>query len=246
MHYYPFHCGDYALSTRHLNIFEDLAYRRLLDLYYTSEKTIPEPAKAARLIMMSDHIESVTVVLEEFFKATEDGYINMRADIEILKYQGFKAQGAIGAAKRWAKGGDTPPIAPVIPTKNQEPRTINQEPLTKGNSKDLSQPVASTGKKGTRLSAEWFLPKEWGEWAIKENSMLSVDDIRRIADDFRDHWISKPGKDALKLDWLATWRKWVRSPLNERKTVKAADTAADCSAQAERVRIKLFGGINAN
>lgn len=27
---------------------------------------------------------------------------------------------------------------------------------------------------------------------------------------FRDHWIAKPGADALKLDWSATWRNWCR------------------------------------
>lgn len=29
-------------------------------------------------------------------------------------------------------------------------------------------------------------------------------------DRFRDHWAAKPGKDGVKLDWLATWRNWVR------------------------------------
>lgn len=28
---------------------------------------------------------------------------------------------------------------------------------------------------------------------------------------FRDYWISKSGKDATKLDWLATWRNWLRN-----------------------------------
>lgn len=41
MNYYPFHIGDYASATRHLSWDEDAAYRRLLDLYYTTEKPIP-------------------------------------------------------------------------------------------------------------------------------------------------------------------------------------------------------------
>lgn len=31
------------------------------------------------------------------------------------------------------------------------------------------------------------------------------------ADSFRDYWVAKPGKDGVKLDWLATWRNWVRN-----------------------------------
>ncbi|NDC25981.1 MAG: DUF1376 domain-containing protein, partial [Proteobacteria bacterium] len=34
MHYYPFHVGDYQAHTAHLTNTEDLAYRRMLDLYY--------------------------------------------------------------------------------------------------------------------------------------------------------------------------------------------------------------------
>jgi len=28
---------------------------------------------------------------------------------------------------------------------------------------------------------------------------------------FRDYWIAKAGKDGVKLDWLATWRNWIRN-----------------------------------
>ena len=41
MNYYPFHIGDYLSATRHLSWEEDCAYRRLLDVYYTSEKPLP-------------------------------------------------------------------------------------------------------------------------------------------------------------------------------------------------------------
>jgi hypothetical protein len=35
--------------------------------------------------------------------------------------------------------------------------------------------------------------------------------IRLEADKFRDFWCSKSGKDATKVDWLATWRNWIRN-----------------------------------
>ena len=41
MIWYKFHLGDYITHTLHLSDAEDLAYRRLLDLYYMSEEPIP-------------------------------------------------------------------------------------------------------------------------------------------------------------------------------------------------------------
>ena len=37
MHHYPFHPGDYMLSTAHLTLEEDATYRRALDHYYDTE-----------------------------------------------------------------------------------------------------------------------------------------------------------------------------------------------------------------
>lgn len=85
MHYYYFHIGDYASHTRHLTLIEDIAYRRLLDLYYMNEKPIAAD-HAARLIGMREHGHDVLAVLIEFFTETEEGFINKRADEEIAKF----------------------------------------------------------------------------------------------------------------------------------------------------------------
>lgn len=45
MNYFPFHIGDYLSATRHLSWEEDLAYRRVLDTYYTNEKPLPAEVK---------------------------------------------------------------------------------------------------------------------------------------------------------------------------------------------------------
>ena len=41
VNYYPFNLGDYAAHTGHLEPMEDLAYRRLLDVYYMREEALP-------------------------------------------------------------------------------------------------------------------------------------------------------------------------------------------------------------
>lgn len=135
MHYYSFHIGDYKSHTHHLSLIEDLAYRRLLDLYYLSEKPIA-PDQAARLIGMREHGHEVLCVLMEFFVETDSGFISPRADKEIESYKAMSSGGKRGANKRWNKvpvatlsPTDSPPIEPLIATNNHKPLTNNQEPL---------------------------------------------------------------------------------------------------------------------
>ena len=191
MHFYQFHIGDYKSHTHHLSPMEDLAFRRLLDHYYLHEQPIRQ-RDIARQIGLKDHEQEVLTVLDEFFISTENGYIHTRADEEIAKYRKLSEDGKRGAAKRWLKGGDSPPNATPIATKNQEPITNNHIKT----------------QRGTRLPTDWFLPVSWEEWARKERPDLFVE---KTAESFKDYWISKPGAGGVKLNWEATWRNWVRS-----------------------------------
>ena len=86
MIWYKFHLGDYITHTTHLSDAEDLAYRRLLDLYYISEKQIPLTAELVSRKIRID-LDITESVLGEFFERTETGYFNHRCDAEIAKYQ---------------------------------------------------------------------------------------------------------------------------------------------------------------
>lgn len=110
MNFYPFHIGDYATHTGHLEPMEDLAYRRILDLYYLREAPLPaEPAEVARLIRMKGHVDEVERVLKEFFfVAAIDGlWHSDRCDNEIERMQQkqskAKASAEASVAARRAK-----------------------------------------------------------------------------------------------------------------------------------------------
>jgi hypothetical protein len=62
-------------------------------------------------------------------------------------------------------------------------------------------------KRGTRLAAEWR-PNE-RDWIDAGNLLGSRQAENELAK-FRDYWPAQPGKNAVKLDWDATWRNWVR------------------------------------
>jgi len=63
-------------------------------------------------------------------------------------------------------------------------------------------------KRGARLAGDW-VPSEVDR-AFAKDLGWSDNQIDAEAANFRDHWIAKPGADACKLDWPATWRKWIR------------------------------------
>jgi uncharacterized protein YdaU (DUF1376 family) len=87
MNYYAFHIGDYAGATRHLSWDEDMAYRRMLDAYYTREAPLPADRRALyRLVGAGDkrQREAVDAVLAEFFTQDADGgWRNQRCEEEL-------------------------------------------------------------------------------------------------------------------------------------------------------------------
>jgi len=130
MKWYKFAAAEYQMKTIHLSDAEDLAYRRLLDMAYLSEKPIPlDTNLVARRVRIDQDI--VEQVLSEFFEKTESGYRNRRVEEEVKAYQtiiernlkGTKAA-AEKAAERAAQG-----------MKRRSPRTKNEP--TSNHSHDL-------------------------------------------------------------------------------------------------------------
>jgi uncharacterized protein YdaU (DUF1376 family) len=131
MHFYPFNIGDYLSHTRHLTDMEDLAYRRLLDVYYLAERPLNSGiASVARQVNLRDFEAEVEAVLHEFFVLSDDGWVNSRADEEIARYrakieQASKA-GKVSAERRFSKGS----------TDVQ----LNKKQETRNNSKAITPP----------------------------------------------------------------------------------------------------------
>jgi uncharacterized protein YdaU (DUF1376 family) len=138
VNFYPFHIGDYASHTNHLTDAEDLAYRRMIDLYYMNEHPFNNCSTLARRVKST--VEVVQVILDEFFELQDDGcWHNKRIDAEIARFNQFKTRrvklGVLSAAARTQSNTCS---TPVEPTKNQEPLTItNIKPMKASPSVDL-------------------------------------------------------------------------------------------------------------
>ena len=86
--------------------------------------------------------------------------------------------------------------------------TLQERPSNAIDTEADTDKKKNKNKLGSRLAQDWVLLKTWGEWAQKERPDINV---RKVAEQFKDHWIAQPGQKGVKLNWQATWRNWVRN-----------------------------------
>ena len=216
MHYYQFNIGDYKSHTDYLSPIEDLAFRRMLDWCYLHEKPLPPTAKeVARKIGLRDYVCEVELVLADFFTKTDDGYVNNRINEEI---DGYKAK-ADSARNNGKKGGRprketqeepkiTQPVNLANPAESEsqakhKPLTINQEPLTNNQLKEV-------GAKAKR-----FVPPTLTQVLEYCNERLNHVDANKFIDHYTSNgWLV--GKNKMK-DWKAAVRTWEKSSFDKPK-----------------------------
>lgn len=100
------------------------------------------------------------------------------------------------------------------------------QPVPTSTSKEV--PVGPR-KRGTRIPEPFMLTTEMREWAATETPTVDAEASTRR---FVDYWRAETGAKASKLDWVATWRNWLRRDADSKKpnrltpTERAAQTAA--------------------
>ena len=241
MHYYQFNIGDYTSSTAHLEPLEDIAYRRILDLYYSTEKPLTDDIESlSRLIRMRTHSECIANVLREFFVLEKDGWHCERVDIEIFKFH-EKADKARDSAKaRWKKHKENQkvtdkPKEDANALRPQSERNANHKPLTT-NQKPINKKEKINKKntaRGTRLDKNWKPSIELINFCNSERPDLNP---QTVVNTFLDYWVAQPGQKGVKLDWDATWRNWVRNSRKEFKQQAKPEkfNVADYYAQQQK------------
>ena len=199
MHFYSFNIGDYISHTKHLSDMEDLAYRRLLDLYYLHERTLSEDVTlVARKINMKDNVPEVRVVLEEFFiLEVGKGWINPRADEEIQKYQSKIAQ-AKRAARASAIARSNASSTDVQLNKKQE--TLNNKHKTIN--KTLPRP-----RNVSQKTWDDFLTHRKNKKApLTETALIGIkNEVKKTSMSLEDALImcQARGWQSFKSDWVA-------------------------------------------
>ena len=100
-------------------------------------------------------------------------------------------------------------------------------------------PIPENLKRGTRLSLE-SLPDDWRSFCQAERPDLDPERTWAI---FQDHWRGKAGKDGVKLDWLATWRNWVRREGKGNGINRRPDGSGGRETKDERAKAAIVRGL---
>lgn len=216
MYYYPHHIGDFIADTSRLTDSQCMAYLRLIWHYYDTEKPLENDPESLAF-KVGANASDVSLILKHYFIFDGDVWRKTRCDNVIAEYHGKANKARKSAEARWknadAKRTDSERNANASENNanasksdaNQEPITNNQKPIVK----ELVTPSATPRLKATRLPNDWKPTQEHWDAAILINSDLAPR-LNLIAETFRDYWIAKSGKDATKMDWMATWKNWIR------------------------------------
>lgn len=149
VNYYRFYPGDYSRDTYHLSWLEDLAYRRLLDHCYATEKNLPsDQHRLYRICRAEKKAERAAVdfVTLTFFNVTNGILTNNR-----VKKQLEQEQKRISVCRENGKHGGRP----SNPTGNQ-----NERPPSPSPSLRLTDPLKSRGSVVVRGSDDHHCPHQ--------------------------------------------------------------------------------------
>lgn len=219
----PMWTDAYLSDTRHLSTLEHGAYLLLLmEAWRRPTCSLPDDDRMlARLAGVSEaDWSAIKPVVMDFW--TLDGRSKtwhqkrQKKERDFLASQSAKQRDR--ALKRW-KDEKTDNAAAIPDGCRNDAPTPTPTPIEKELPNGSSKKQGSS-KRGTRLTADWKLPRAWGEWAVSEG--MDEVSVRREADTFRDYWISQPGQKGVKLDWQATWRNWIRKALERQPRRPAA------------------------
>lgn len=107
--------------------------------------------------------------------------------------------------------GVTERSVPTHASASPAPDLENKQTNKQDNKIDASP--SAQPKRGTLLPED-FAPDL--AWATAQG--LSLSEAQTEAAQFKDFWSAKAGKDALKVNWPAAWRMWIRNYLKRRAT----------------------------
>lgn len=242
VNFYKHYIGDFQRDTGHLSLTERGAYLALMHHYYATEQGLPtDHAALCRIAGAFSKPERDAVKCAMgFFELRESRLWHKRIEAELEKQEGRADTNRRIAlereARKRAKKEEQEEHERSTNRAPDVPRTEHEQSTPQNQSQNHTSLRSVGEKRASRLPADWNLPDEWREWAKAQRPDLDPD---RTAEKFADYWRGVGGAKSRKLDWLATWRNWVRE---ERAALSASAAHAqesfrerDARAAAERV-----------
>jgi hypothetical protein len=88
-------------------------------------------------------------------------------------------------------------------------------------------------REGTRMPDDWYLPNEWGQWAMHE-CKRDRDWVIAASKKFKDYWLSVPDSKGFKKNWRSTWQNWCRNTLQREAKYASGKPAKSGSSKYDK------------
>jgi hypothetical protein len=166
---------------------------------------------------------------EYLFRSVNNGMYNLvrnepqRREYNRIKQQESRARRAALSNADSADGQTMSSSSASVSVSVSESESEDSDRRERG----ANAPTPATQKaKASRIPTEFWLSPERQEYA--EAKLPRVDAVA-LFEEFSDYWRALHGPKALKVDWDATWRTWVRRAVERYPTIRIN------GAQAEKV-----------
>ena len=176
---------------------------------------LTQSQKGDLLDALFKHVDGDEVVLEpvvamafSFVKSQLDRDNDKYEDVRKRRVEAGKLGGLAKASN--AKQNLANASKPKQPVTNL-PDTVTDTVTGTGN--DTSKKKSKTKvlpKKGERFNFEKHVNDVWAEEAARIKPQFTKQDIQEQMSIFTDYWNGIAGAKGVKLDWIATWRNWIR------------------------------------
>jgi len=135
MNYFELHIGDYQRKTAHLSLAEHGAYSLMLQVFYATEKPLPENRKLLYRILRVNRAaerKAVDSVCDQFWQRTDEGFINKRAEKVLAVYHNWLEKQKLngGRGGRPPKPKQNPPLTDglFLGSSSNNPNETQTEP----------------------------------------------------------------------------------------------------------------------
>lgn len=141
--------------------------------------------------------------------STEDGF-------PVVGYPvvGYPVVGNSGATKKtFKKNSQEEPLPPHPSDVGARSRADEPQDAPEPSGKIAKRDHGTTAR-GTRLPVNWRPDPALAAWTLDQG--IARPEALREFERFRDYWAAASGARAVKRDWDATWRNWIRKAADDR------------------------------